>query len=125
MQYINAMPLMSINNCNHNIWKPANERKFNKHHKISCKGNYVIYLLECLLCKIQYVGKSETPFHIRLNSRRKDIKNPHPIEEYKHFNNWNHVFHKRGKLVLIEQLNNIRNTSTEVLKQRLKDGEIY
>ena len=41
------------------------------------------------------------------------------------FNNWNHTFHKHGKFILIEQLNNIKNTSTEVLKQRLKDRENY
>ena len=38
------------------------------------KSNYVIYLLKCLLSKIQYVGKLEIPFHIRLNNHRKDIK---------------------------------------------------
>ena len=32
------------------------------------------------------------------------------------FNNWNHVFNKYGKFILIEQLNNVKNTSTEVLK---------
>ena len=51
------------------------KEKFSIYQKISCKGKYVIYLLECLLCKIQYVGKSEIPFHIRLNNRRKYIKN--------------------------------------------------
>ena len=101
------------------------KEKFNIYHKVSCKSNYVIYLLECLLCKIQYVGKSETPFHIRLNNHRKDIKNPNAIEACQHFNNWNHTFHKHGKFILIEQLNNIKNTSTEVLKQRLKDRENY
>ena len=70
---------------------------------------------------MQFVRKSETPSHIRLNNHRKDIKNPHAFEAYKHFNNWNHIFHKHGKLILIEQLNNINNTSTEVLKQRLED----
>ena len=33
------------------------------HHKVFCKINYIIYLLEYLLCKIQYVGKLETPFY--------------------------------------------------------------
>ena len=50
--------------------------KFNIYHKISSKGRYVIYLLQCLLIKIRYVGKLETPFHIRLNNHRKDIKIP-------------------------------------------------
>ena len=99
------------------------KEKLNIYHKISCKSNYVIYLLECLLYKMQYVGKSETPFHIRLNNHRKDIKDPHAIEACKHFNNCNHVFHKHGKFILIEQLNNIKNKSTEVLKQRLKNRE--
>ena len=58
-------------------------------------------------------------------NHRKDIKNPHAIEACKHFYNWNHVFHKHGKFILTEQLNNIKNTSTEVLKQRLKDRENY
>ena len=43
----------------------------------------------------------------------------------KHFNNWNHVFDKHGKFILIKQLNNIKKTSTEVLKQRLKERENY
>ena len=78
-----------------------------------------------MLCKIQYVGKLETPFRIRLNNHRKDIKNPNAIKACKHLNNWNNVFHKHRKFILIEQLNNIKNTSTEVLKQRLKDRKNY
>ena len=91
------MLLMSTNNCNHNIRKHANKRKY---HKISCKGNYVIYLLECLICKTQYIGKTETPFHVKLNNHRKDIKYPLTVEACKHFNYCNHVFHKLGKLIL-------------------------
>ena len=56
-----------------------------------------------------------------MNKHRKDIKYPYAIEACKHFNNWNHVFHKHGKSILIEQLNNVKNASTEVLKQRLKN----
>ena len=101
------------------------KEKFNIYHKISCERNYVIYLLESLLCKIQYVGKSETPFYIRLNNHRKDMKNPDAIKACRHFNNCNHVFHKHGKFILIEKLDKIKNTSTEVLKQRLQDRENY
>ena len=68
---------------------------------------------------------SETSFHIRLTNHRKDIKNPPAIKACKHFNNWNHVFHEHGEFILIEQLNDVKNTSTEVLKQRLKDRENY
>ena len=120
-----TMSFMSTNNCNRNIWKHPNKIKTQLYHKVPCKSNYVVYLLEFLFCKIQYVEKLETPFHIRLNNHIKDIKNPNANEACQHFNNWNHTFHKHGKFILIEQLNNIKNISTEVLKQRLKDRENY
>ena len=69
--------------------------------------------------------KVGNPFSIRLTNHRKDIKNPNAIEACKHFENWNHVFHKHGKFMLTEQLSNIKNTSTEILKLRLKDIENY
>ena len=37
------------------------KKTFNIFHKLTCKSQYVIYLIECILYKIQYVGKSETP----------------------------------------------------------------
>ena len=76
--------------------------------KISCKSSYVINLLECLLCRIQYVGQSETPFCIRLNNHRKNVKKPNAIEALKHFDNRNHVFYKPGKFILIEGSSNIK-----------------
>ena len=42
---------------------PKAKEKFEIYHKVSCKSNYVIYLLECLPCKIQFVRKSETPVY--------------------------------------------------------------
>ena len=56
---------------------------------------------------------------MRSNNHRKDIKAPYEAD--KHFNNQNHVFHKHGKFKLTDQLNNIKNISTELLKQRLKN----
>ena len=53
-------------------------RKFRIFQKTTCKSNFIIYLLECELCKIQEVGKAETAFNIRLNNHRKDVKNPKP-----------------------------------------------
>ena len=40
---------------------------------VTCYSNYVIYLLESIMCKIQYVGKSEKLFNIRLDNHRNDI----------------------------------------------------
>ena len=41
--------------------------------------------MECALCKIQYVGKAETAFNIRLNNHRKDVNNPKSIPADLHF----------------------------------------
>ena len=112
------MSLMPTNNC-------SRKKKINMYHNVSCKSNYVMYLLKCLLSKVQYVGKSKTCFYIKLHNHRKDIKNPNSIEPCKYFKSRNHVSYRHGKLMLIEQLNNIKNTSTEVLKQRLKDRVNY
>ena len=35
--------------------------------------------MECTFCKIQDVGKAETPFNIRLKNHRKDANNPKAI----------------------------------------------
>ena len=94
-------------------------------HQVTCHSNYVIYLLECIMCKIQYVGKSETSFNIRLNNHRKDIKKPNATEACKHFNNNEHTFSKHGKFIIIEQLRNINTTSTKTLKLRLKERENF
>ena len=37
---------------------------------LNCKIEYVIYLMECILCKMQFAGKAETAFNLRLNNHR-------------------------------------------------------
>ena len=51
-------------------------RTFRIFKKTACKSNFIIDLLECKLCKIQYVGKAEKDFNIRLNNHRTDAKDP-------------------------------------------------
>ena len=77
------------------------------------------------MSKIQYVGKSETSFNTRLNNQRKNIKKPNAIKACKHFNNKEHTFSKHGKLIIIEQLQNINTTPTETIKLRLKERENF
>ena len=61
-------------------------KTFKTNHIVNCKNSFVIYLLECYICNMQYVGKSETPFNIRFNNHKKDPKNPNAIPAWKHFN---------------------------------------
>ena len=48
-------------------------------HSTNYKTEYAIYLMECIICNLQYDGKSETPFNIRLNNHRKNVKDPKTI----------------------------------------------
>ena len=60
---------------------------------------------------------------IKSNNHRNDIKNSSAIEACKHSNNWNHAFHKHGKFILIEQLNNMKkdiNKDSKIKPERLK-----
>ena len=81
--------------------------------------------MECALCKIQYVGKAETAFNIRLNNHRKDVNNPKSILANFHFKKSGDSFSLHAKFILIKQLNNIHTTDKETLKFRLKRREDF
>ena len=78
-------------------------KTFKIYHRVNCKISFIIYLLECYICNIQYVGKSETPFNNRLNDNRKDVKNHSAISTWKHFNMRDHDFNNHGKIIIKEQ----------------------
>ena len=72
--------------------------------------------MECELCEVQYVGKAETAFNIRLNNHRKDVNNPNSIPADLHFRKLGHSFNLHAKFTLIKQLSNIYTTDKEILK---------
>ena len=84
-----------------------------------------MYLMECILWKIQYVGKSDTPFNLRLNNHRKYVNNPKAIPACNHFKIHDHNFMKHAKFTLIEPLTEISNVSTGTLRLRLKWWEDF
>ena len=90
--------------------------KINQTNK-TMKSSFVIYLIECFICNIRYVGKSEAPFNITLDNHRKDIENLKAIPSCKHFNRHHHDFSNREEIIIIEQLRKIQNTSTKTLKK--------
>ena len=97
---------------------------FDIYHNVNCKSKHIIYLLECLQCKIQYVGKSETEFNLRINNHRKDVNNPCGIPASKHFSKPGHDFNHHAKFIIIEQLRNI-DLSKEMITFRLKQRENF
>ena len=99
-------------------------RIFQIYHNLNCKSKYVIYLLECTKCKIQYVGKAETEFNIRLNNHQKDVWKPDAIPASRHFSGKNHNFNTHAKFLLIEQIRHI-DIDKEKNKERLKQRENF
>ena len=99
-------------------------RIFQIYHNLNCKSKYVIYLLVCTKCKIQYVGKAETEFNIRLNNHRKDVWEPEAIPASRHFSGKSHNFNSHAKFILIEQIRHI-DIDKEKNKERLKQRENF
>ena len=44
------------------------KRTSNRFDKLTSKSEYVNYLMECISCKILYIGKPDTLFNLRLNN---------------------------------------------------------
>ena len=54
-------------------------------YNTNSKTENATYLTECIKYNLQYVSKNKTPFKIRLNNHRKNIKDPKAIFADKHF----------------------------------------
>ena len=65
---------------------------------------------------MQYIGKAETAFNLRLNNHRKDTKKPNSILACKHFQEQGYNFNKHAKLIIIDKLVNLHG-STEALPE--------
>ena len=85
---------------------------------------YLIYLLQCRISQLQYVGKSETSVNIRLNNNRKVNRDKNPILACKHFQNSNHNFQGNAKFTLIEQITKTFTTTVQ-LRLLLKNRENF
>ena len=67
---------------------------------------------------MEYVGKAETAFNLRLNNHRKNTKKPNSILACKHFQEQGHNFNKHAKLIIIDKLVNLQG-SKEALREML------
>ena len=91
-------------------------------HDLNCKSKLLIYLVECRIYRIQYIGKSETEFNIRLNNHRKDVNRQNAPQADQHFKLPNHSFNQHARFNLIELLDNMRidaDLATFRLKKRV------
>ena len=109
----------------HSFRSQQNGRIFTIFHQVNCKSDFAIYLLECKKCHIQYVGKAETDFNLRLNSHRKDVYKADAIPGSRHFAMKHHIFNRDASFIIIQQIRKStlsRKAKKNLLKQRENFG---
>ena len=79
--------------------------------------------MEWILCKMQYVGKAEIAFNLRLNNYRKDTRKPNSILTCKYFQEKGYNFNKHAKFIIIDKLVNLHG-SKEALQEMLVKEKI-
>ena len=84
-----------------------NNKTFKIFHSVNCQSSWVIYIIECNICNLQYIGKSETAFNLRLHNHRNHIKKGiSSCELTEHFlhNKRTHNFDNNVIIIIIEQI---------------------
>ena len=80
--------------------------------------------MECRICRVQYIGKSETEFNIRLHNHSKDINRQNAHQTDQHFKLSNRNFSQHARFTMIEQLDNMR-IHKDLATLRLKKREDF
>ena len=99
---------------------------FDIFHTVNCKST-LIHIIECRICRLQYIGKSETAFNLRLNNHRNHIKrgiNSCELSEHFLHNSRSHDFSKDVTITIIEQIQR-SNMTIERQKKRYSEAEKY
>ena len=98
-------------------------------HELTCNSSWVVYLCECKVHKLQYVGKSEAPLNIRFNNNRNHLKQANPacklVQHFKTSSTCN--FERDLRLMPIEQISMKDDCTIPVdyKKNVLRRREIY
>ena len=98
--------------------------EFQIYHRVSCKSKFIIYLLECILCKIQYIGKSEWAMNIRINKHRNNVFREEAINVCQHFKQVAHNFNRHAKITIIEELKH-QNKGLTQMRAILEEREDF
>ena len=98
-------------------------KTFKIYHRANCKSSFDIYPLHALFVTFDKLVNQK--HHSTLGSITTDVKNPNAIPACKHFNRHDHDFNNHRNIIITEPLRNIHTTSTETLKERLKQQENF
>lgn len=71
---------------------------------IFCKTKNIVYLIECGVCGLQYVGQTGNDFNIRINGHRSNIKhfNSGPCDDFEILHFQEHNFNQANFIILKE-----------------------
>jgi hypothetical protein len=80
-------------------------KQYNIFCSVNCKSANIIYISECLVFGLQYVGESKQPFHKRLNEQRSDLTKKSFLPVSRHFRLYDQSLEdfNRMKILVIEQ----------------------
>ena len=90
------------------LWKPVSNCNTHNHSKttgrehkifcnVNCKTPNVVYLLDCHVCGLQYVGESLQSFNKRMNGHRNDLTKKTLLPVSQHFVSPEHSFDDFGR----------------------------
>ena len=74
---------------------------------MNCQSAFVIYIIECRICKLPYEGKSKTAFNLQLDSHRNHSKRGFSdwgLTEHFLHNSRTHNFDRDTKITKIEEI---------------------
>ena len=77
--------------------------------------------MECRICRIRYIGKSEKEFKIRLNNHHKDVNRKNALQADQHFKLPYYSFNQHARFTLTERLDKVnidKDMTTLWLKKR-------
>ena len=107
------------------------EQLFNIRYDLSCDSNWVIYLINDVVCKRSYVGSAETKCKDRWANHKSHIRSElETCELSKHFNidRRHHNFNRKDNLKAFDKtltehleitiIDQVENANTELLKER-------
>ena len=96
-----------------NIFKTYTTGKTYKiFHQLTRKSHAMIYLFQCGICFIQYVGKSETAFNLEQNKYRKDSKKKDAILACTHLQN--HIFQRESYISTRCKIHSYRTNNEDI-----------
>ena len=93
-------------------WSTSTGRKYTTQTRISCTSSNVsnvIYLIQCNICKKQYVGQTKNKILVRLNQHYSTIRNNVETPVSKHFRSYHYKEPYPIRIFILSIKNNVDN----------------